>query len=110
MDVKVYAESGKELVVDQKDPENEDDDVTAYARYTLTKAQVDGAVKTADGYALAESEIYLDTFFARDIGFKPDMNGTQIKYYDQKVENRNFGKYIFVNGRPVFVEASVSYR
>ena len=110
LDVKVYAESGKELVVDQKDPENADDDVTAYARYTLTKAQVDGSVKTADGYALAESEIYLDTFFAKDIGFKPDMNGTQIKYYDQKVENRNFGKYIFVNGRPVFVEATVSYR
>lgn len=107
LDIVVYAESGKKIVIDQKDEEDTNDDVLAEARYALTKAQVTEA-QTKDGdYVLAIAEIYLSTYFQSGVGFKADINNVTIRYYDSTVENRNFANYILVSGRPTFDQATV---
>ena len=100
----VYTESGSKIIVDKKNVDNEDDDVLAEATYVLTKEEVANAVKTVQcgttTYELANSEIFLSTYFANGTGFKADKNGFVIKYFDEGQANRDFGKYAFVSGRP----------
>ena len=102
--ITVYTESGSKIIVDKKNVDNEDDDVLAEATYVLTKEEVANAVKTVQcgstTYELANSEIFLSTYFTNGTGFKADKNGFVIKYFDEGQANRDFGKYAFVSGRP----------
>ena len=101
----VYSESGKVIVVDEKDSDDEDDDVLAKARYILTKETVE---TTAIEYSVAET--YFNTFFEVGKGFKKDVNDFVIAYYDSGVKNRNFTQYVQKTGRPVVDAATIEYK
>ncbi len=98
IDVTLYAESSKQFVLDPKDKDNDDDDVKAYARYAVSKNIVKERMKTLGDKTVAEA--FLDIFFANGTGFKKDVNGNVMKYYDASVKNRNFADYRLVSGRP----------
>lgn len=98
LDVTLYAESSKQLVLDPKDKDNDEDDVKAYARYSVVKSVVDERTATMGTKTVAET--FIDTFFASGEGFKKDVDGNVMKYYDSSVKNRNFADYKVVTGRP----------
>lgn len=102
--VTVYSESGKVIVVDQKNVDNEDDDVLAKGKYVLSKDTVE---TTTIEYSVAET--YLNVFFAEGTGFKKDVDGNTITYYDSTVFNRQFDQYVKKTGRPTVDMSSVLY-
>lgn len=114
LDITVYSESGNVIVTDEKNKENEDDDILAKARYSLTKEEVNNATKTDvcgdKTYALANAEIFINKYFSAGTGFLPDINSFTIKYYDSSIKNRDFSKYRLVSGRPFVDEASITYK
>lgn len=105
LNVTPYTESGKKVIVNKNDVGKDDEDIVVVAKYELTIEQVENVkdkitVGTKE-ITLSTAEIYKDIYFGTGVGFKKDMNGLVLKYYDTAVENRNFAKYEFISGRPV---------
>ena len=112
LDVNVYTESDKKIVVTKG--KTEDDDIVAEATYSIAKSAVDAAVGTetdvyGNVYQLCPAEIFLDTYFANGAGFKADKNGFTIRDAEG-TQNRDFAKYELVSGRPNGAENKVEYK
>ena len=105
LNVTPYTESGKKVIVNKNDVGKDDEDIVVVAKYELTIEQVenvkDKIIVGTKEITLSTAEIYKDIYFGTGVGFKKDMNGLVLKYYDTAVENRNFAKYEFISGRPV---------
>lgn len=105
LNVTPYTESGKKVIVNKNDVGKDDEDIVVVAKYNLTAEQVENAENTitigTKEIELSAAEIYMDVYFSSGEGFKKDINDFVIKYYDTAVENRNFEKYEFIDGRPI---------
>ncbi len=112
LDITVYTESDKEIVVVKG--ATEEDDVTAKATYSIEKSVVDGKDDTISDiygttYSLCAAELYLKFFFETGTGFKADKNGFVIKDSSNS-ENRNFSSYKLITGRPKVGSTEIEYK
>ena len=111
LDITVYTESDKTIVVQKG--RTEDDDVLAKATYSvsLDKFVTDTTVEDEVGnvYPVCPAEVYLDVFFAEGTGFLSDINRFVITDATGAT-NRNFGSYVFVSGRPNIPDDAVRYQ
>lgn len=111
LDVTVYTESDKTIVV--RKGATEDDDVLAKATYSVPlekfKANVTVYDDLGNEYVLCPAELYLDSYFAKGTGFLADINGFVITDASG-AQNRNFASYELVTGRPSIAADAITYK
>ena len=112
LDITVYSESDKEIVVVKG--KTDDDDVTAKATYSIAKSVADNKEDTVSDiygttFSLCAAEKYVDFYFEKGVGFKTDKNGFAIKDAGN-AENRNFSSYELLTGRPNVGNTKIEYK
>ena len=111
LDVTVYTESDKTIVV--RKGATEDDDVLAEATYTIPLAKFKNNTVLEDElgneFVLCPAELYLDCFFKQGEGFLADGKGFVITDATG-AKNRDFSSYVLVTGRPVIAADAITYK